>query len=554
MNETEKISILLVDDRPENLLALENLLESPDLNILKATSGNEALSFMLEYDLALVLLDVQMPDMDGFETASLMRGSDKTKQVPIIFVTAISKEQEHIFKGYEAGAVDYIFKPLDPHILKSKVNVFLDLYKQKKLLERNSHDLKQTVEELKRANEKIVEQQKSVIEDERLKVLLQMAGATAHELNQPLMGLLGNIELMRKNKDRPEKLARYMASVEKAGQRISDIVTKIQNVRHDVTKPYTQDTSIIDLHQKINVLSVYSSGGDFETIKATLKDNNQIRLSWATGIEQAMQLLAQGQFDLIFLDYLLPDGDGFDFLRRIDEEGLEIPVVVITGQGDEMIASQVIQAGAYDYLPMEKASDKYLSIIAANALEKARLRREIKVAHKKMAEMSTKDELTGLYNRRYFMEALEHEMSRAKRYETDLALGMMDLDHFKRVNDAYGHSAGDMVLSEVGNMLEKCIRHSDIACRYGGEEFAIILPNTDIEEARGVSERFRKMVAGHQFVYNTSQFHITFSVGIASYGSAAGKSAIDLVEVSDRALYQAKGSGRNRVVVWCSGN
>jgi len=150
MNETEKQNLLLVDDRPENLLALESIVDSPDLNIVKATSGNEALGLMLEHDFALVLLDVQMPGMDGFETAELMRSSDRTMQVPIIFVTAISKEQQHVFKGYEIGAVDYIFKPLDPHILQGKVNVFLDLYKQKRSLERTAQDLKQTTEQLER--------------------------------------------------------------------------------------------------------------------------------------------------------------------------------------------------------------------------------------------------------------------------------------------------------------------------------------------------------------------------------------------------------------------
>jgi PAS domain S-box-containing protein len=148
MSDTEKTSILLVDDRPENLLALEGLLEGPDLNIVKATSGNEALGLMLEYDFALVLLDVQMPNMDGFETAELMRSSDRTKQVPIIFVTAISKEQQHIFKGYEIGAVDYIFKPPDPHILKSKVDIFIELYKQKHALEESGETLRQTVVQL----------------------------------------------------------------------------------------------------------------------------------------------------------------------------------------------------------------------------------------------------------------------------------------------------------------------------------------------------------------------------------------------------------------------
>ena len=107
-----KINILIVDDKPENLLSMESLIESPELNIVRASSGNEALGLMLDYEFAIVLLDVQMPGMDGFETAELMRGSEKTKHVPIIFVTALSKDQKYVFRGYESGAVDYIVKPL----------------------------------------------------------------------------------------------------------------------------------------------------------------------------------------------------------------------------------------------------------------------------------------------------------------------------------------------------------------------------------------------------------------------------------------------------------
>ena len=120
MVDKEKINILLVDDKPKNLIALEGVLDNPRLNLVKANSGREALSLILDYDFALVLLDVQMPDMDGFETAELMRGIEKTKHIPIIFVTAINKDQKYVFKGYEAGAVDYMFKPVDPEILNSK--------------------------------------------------------------------------------------------------------------------------------------------------------------------------------------------------------------------------------------------------------------------------------------------------------------------------------------------------------------------------------------------------------------------------------------------------
>ena len=147
-DKQEMANILLVDDRPENLLALETILKRPGLNLLKASSGNEALGMVLDHDFALILLDVQMPEMDGFETAELMRGNDETRHIPIIFVTAINKEQKHVFKGYEAGAVDYLFKPLDPDILQGKVNIFLDLYQQKRGLKEATRDLADSIKEL----------------------------------------------------------------------------------------------------------------------------------------------------------------------------------------------------------------------------------------------------------------------------------------------------------------------------------------------------------------------------------------------------------------------
>lgn len=137
----DKQNILLVDDRIENLVALEAILDAPDRNLVRANSGNEALAAVLKRDFALVLLDVQMPDMDGFEVAELMRKNKKVRSIPIIFVTAISKEQKYVFKGYESGAVDYLFKPLDPHILTSKVNFFLELDNKNRELKRRYYEV-----------------------------------------------------------------------------------------------------------------------------------------------------------------------------------------------------------------------------------------------------------------------------------------------------------------------------------------------------------------------------------------------------------------------------
>ena len=180
---------------------------------------------------------------------------------------------------------------MEPNILKSKVLVFLELHRQKNSLKKTTLDLKQTVEELNKANHMILEQQRSVIEEERLKVLLQMAGATAHEINQPLVGLLGNIEMMDLHKDNPEKLAVNMARIKEAGQRIADIVKKIQTIRRHDTIPYPGGISIINLDQRIKILAVEDSDDDFEAINSIVKANNQINLSRARSIHDAMEAL-----------------------------------------------------------------------------------------------------------------------------------------------------------------------------------------------------------------------------------------------------------------------
>lgn len=164
-----RVNVLAVDDRRENILALTSILECLDVNIVEALSGQEALALMLDYEFALVLLDVQMPGMDGFETARLMRGSERTRHVPIIFVTAISKEQKYVFEGYESGAVDYLFKPLDPDIVRSKVRVFIDLYNQRLLL-------CEKTEELEHTNRALHDAYRQIKQD------LAAAGAIQHQL------------------------------------------------------------------------------------------------------------------------------------------------------------------------------------------------------------------------------------------------------------------------------------------------------------------------------------------------------------------------------------
>src|SRR5476649_340057 len=140
-----RVKCLLVDDLEENLLALSALLRRDDVEILAAQSGSEALELLLVHEVALALLDVQMPKMDGFELAELMRGSERTREVPIIFVTAAARDQHRLFKGYESGAVDFLYKPIEPHILENKADVFFRLYRQKQQLAQQLHEQTETL-------------------------------------------------------------------------------------------------------------------------------------------------------------------------------------------------------------------------------------------------------------------------------------------------------------------------------------------------------------------------------------------------------------------------
>lgn len=541
MQTKESVNILLVDDRKENLLALEKLLEAPDLTIMKAVSGNDALALALEHDFALVLMDVQMPEMDGFETAELMRGTEHTRKIPIIFVTAISKEQKHVFKGYESGAVDYLFKPLDPDILMAKVNIFLSLHRQKMALQRAN-------EGLRVANRKILDQQKALLEEERLKVLLQMAGATAHELNQPLMALLGAIELMAMVKDDPEKLIQHADKAKTAGEKIAEIVKSIQTIRRDEIMSYAGGVELIQFDQKIQALSIDDSMTDFMAIQSLLAEEASIDLDHVTDIEMAFNALKNNPYDLILIDHMLGEETGEDFLKRAARKKIDIPVIVVTGQGDEMIASRMIQAGASGYLTKAGLSRSLLTREIQQALEKAKLRKEVRKAQRQLADMSIRDYLTNLYNRRYFKEVLERECYRAERDHAAFSVCIMDLDFFKAINDTYGHSAGDAVLVETARLLSSSFRKGDVICRYGGEEFAVILYQTDIQKALAACETFRSALENKIVDHDGNSLQVTVSIGIETYDGRLAKTPGELIDQADQALYKAKKAGRNRVV------
>ncbi|RJP78349.1 MAG: diguanylate cyclase [Desulfobacteraceae bacterium] len=543
--------LLIIDDNPEDRLLYRRLLKGITgrrFGFVEADTATEGLDFLHGETIDCVLLDYNLPDMDGIELLSELRKDQRFADLPIVFLTGQGNEAIAV-NAMKSGATEYLVKSVITQDLLSRAIAYaIDKKANEKALKQKTEELQKSFAELEKANRQIIEQQKAIVEEERLKVLLQMAGATAHELNQPLMVLLGNIQLLEMDQHEPDKMMKYVKKIENAGQRIADIVKKIQTLRHHEVKNYPGEASIVKIDQNITLLSIEDMDDDYNKLKSVLSSFEPSRLLRAKTFGQAFGLIQKEQIDLILLDYQLPSGNGIEFLLEMDVRNIEIPVVVITGQGDEMIASRVIQAGAYDYLPKSKLSAKPLSRIISNALEKFKLKQEVKQAVNKMAKMSVIDELTGLNNRRYLMEALVRETSRAERYHTDLTVCILDLDHFKEINDAHGHPAGDKMLKFIAALLKRTVRRNDIACRYGGEEFAVLFPDTSMDDAIQICERFRAQVENSSISHNHLEISVTVSIGLAKFSPLKKDSMESIINLADQAMYEAKSNGRNRII------
>ena len=241
--------------------------------------------------------------------------------------------------------------------------------------------------------------------------------------------------------------------------------------------------------------------------------------------------------DLIILDVLLGDLDGFDVCRRVrSNPALQlVPIIFVTRRGDVEQRVRGLQVGGNDYLAKPFDPPELVARVRSHLSRLSVLR-----------EMAIRDGLTRCYNHKYFKMRLEQEMVRARRYGSALSLGLLDVDHFKQVNDTHGHPSGDAVLAHLASLLIASVRSSDIVARYGGEEFAFLLVEAGAQESLIVAERMRARVESHEFeVPGGARLRATASIGLAE--AQAKETAAALLQRTDAALYQAKAQGRNRV-------
>jgi two-component system cell cycle response regulator len=269
----------------------------------------------------------------------------------------------------------------------------------------------------------------------------------------------------------------------------------------------------------------------------------------ADGGEAAMRLLATGRYDVMITDLRMPGMDGMQVLAATKQRAIGTEVIILTGTyaHDMTFAVRALRLGAHDYLTKPIAQPDELVLTVERAVEKKRLRDANARLMRELEALSRTDALTGVGNRRAFDETLRQEHARAVRYGLPLALVLFDLDHFKKLNDAHGHAAGDAALRAFARLARATYRESDTLCRYGGEEFAALLPHTAPEGAADAARRLLAALASTPIPAGGATLSLTCSAGVAS--AAPGETASDLIARADAALYRAKREGRNRVMV-----
>ncbi|HUL58460.1 MAG TPA: diguanylate cyclase [Anaeromyxobacteraceae bacterium] len=312
------------------------------------------------------------------------------------------------------------------------------------------------------------------------------------------------------------------------------------------------------MSKRARILVVDDSRSQLEWLVQVLDRDGYEVLSAANGGD-AIKKVKTGAPDLVLLDKVLPDMDGLEVLRIIKARPVEqfVPVIILSAKSDLDSKVAGLKIGADDYLAKPFAEAEILARAAA-MLRIKHLQDELRDAHrtlqaqkKQLQEQSLTDALTGLRNRRFFDERLQEEFHRAQRYSDPVSLMMIDLDHFKLVNDRWGHPTGDAVLHETAAEIRASLRDPDICARYGGEEFAVILPKTHLAGALAVAERvWRALAAKANRAPDGGEVRVTASIGIAFYPSKDITTAELLLRFADEAMYRAKSAGRNTICLY----
>jgi len=446
-------SVLVVDDMEPNRRLLQAKLEAKYYTVFMAADGPHALESALRHEPDIILLDVMMPGMDGYEVCRRLKASAATRHIPVVMLTALTDRDDRL-RGLEAGADDFLSKPVDD------------------------------------------------------------------------FGLFARLEaLMRYN-----MVSNELRTRDSAGAR----------------EEHFSDFEQESLDKPASVLVIDQNNSEARRVAKSLEAVGHQAATWMDA--QASSI----RFDEIDIVIIALSDQNHDALKlcahlRALKEARDFSMIVTCSVADQPKGVEALRIGASDLIltPLDMLE------LQARVRTQTRRKRFVDILRRRVdrgLELSVIDHLTGLYNRRYMLERLQLWMQRSAVNEKPVSIVAFDIDHFKKVNDRYGHEAGDLVLRNFAARLRTNIRPQDIACRPGGEEFLLIMPDTREELAEVGAERIREAIAAEPFHIERDDEYIkvTVSAGIATYNGEEGLLA-DFLHAADQALYRAKQNGRNRI-------
>ncbi|MFC2170776.1 diguanylate cyclase [Calditrichota bacterium] len=288
-------------------------------------------------------------------------------------------------------------------------------------------------------------------------------------------------------------------------------------------------------------------------MRQVLQVDDKYEIIEAVNGHEGLVEIGKHHFDIVISDVKMPVMDGIELLKEIRKVRQDLPVIIATAYGGEM-GSQALALGADDfiYLPFRIEEFKFRVERVIRFSQLLRERETLEQENKELWGRAITDRLTGLFNRQYFEEVFESEFERSKRYRSHLGCVMIDIDHFKLVNDHFGHLVGDVVLKELGAIITETLRRADFAARFGGEEFVLLLPETTREGIELVADRMRKKVEKFNFCTNTRMYgktmrQVTISLGAAYYPDSRWTTAKEFLHAADEKLYLSKEKGRNKL-------
>jgi two-component system cell cycle response regulator len=448
--------VLVVDDVPANVKLLEARLSAEYFDVVTASGGEEALAICERAECDLVLLDVMMPDMDGFEVCRRLKTNLQTHHIPVVMVTALDQPSDRV-RGLEVGADDFLTKPISDVALIARVRSLARL---------------------------------KLMTDE-----LRMRAVTSRDI-----GL-----------ENPERDALTEAGGNGA------------------------------------ILIVDDRPASAERLAGMVKGEHRVDIE--VDPNEALFHVAEGNYDLMIVSLSLANFDGLRLCSQIRslERTRNVAILAIADAENNTRLVRGLEIGVNDYLTRPVDKNELLARVRTQIRKKRyteRLRDNVQMS----IEMAITDALTGLYNRRYMESHVGTLVEQATSRGKPLTVLILDIDYFKAINDGWGHDAGDDVLREFALRIRKSIRGIDLACRYGGEEFVVVMPETDMAVATVVAERLRRRIATEAFPIQQGarNIDVTISIGIAALGPGDNPAAV--IKRADQALYRAKRDGRNRVV------